>query len=110
MTALSLARSLFVRVAGLLRMRTETTAAASVLLIGLPAFGTAVAVLAWTGVAIQLMIVLFTLDDGRARRPSPGAPAPPRLRRIDGLGRRCCSGPPIAIALLGRSLAGELAR
>ena len=98
--ALAMARAIFRRVGGLRDDAAATDAGAtSVLLIGLPAFGTAVALIAWTGVAIHLAILLFTVA-----LAALGAwllvRSPPRFGRVGGWDA-VLLGPPIAIALLG---------
>ena len=102
--ALAMTRAIFRRVGGL---RDEGFAAeenvapgfAAVLLVGFPAFGTAVALIAWTGVAIQLAILVFTVA-----LAAVGVWLVARSRaergRIDGWDA-LLFGPPVAIAAIG---------
>jgi hypothetical protein len=69
------------------------------LLVGLPAFGTLVALLAWTGVAIQLLVSLVSLAMA-AVGAAVLARRRPRLGAVTGLDVMLL-GPPVAIALLG---------
>jgi hypothetical protein len=110
--ALALARAIFRRLAGLHDAAGGTGGAtvgsgadrdaketAAVLLVGLPAFGTAVALVAWSGSAIRLGAIALTLVLAAAGALLL-ARDPPRFGKLDGWDALLL-GPPISIALIG---------